>query len=828
MATNTTFPSSAQSEVKTVSEAPPSLFFKSGAMSSAPSIFADCFFLFVAPAERVRAAWMSPMQKSLVLAAVVRHGGTVLNDELATVTGLMSQIKSLERKLRKHLYIVSPADGNARSVAELLVTREHPGAPKGHTSVRASLATSLELSLVQAASVVSCVRPEYISSCVAAGNRLPVDKEDLISAGDLANAFLPRNAATSSSPRSAEIEARRNNVVSSMDKYGRQMEAADVLPSTADRVVTTGGGFISIFFGEPKSSISSVAATSISADVKPTKRMRRSSSSDDEHDRVDERSLRRVHRPRSVQDVEWITPADEAVKHAPAPLAPTPFADLRKLAFIDRTRPFVCQKHRSAAGSNKSSEESGDGGGGDDDAEEVSRQTTSRTENLVVAQNQPILDELAALMSTYEATGDQWRKYAYSKAIGAIKRLSFKIERAEDLRDVPGIGKRILEKISQIIASGTSVKLQVLRSREDVSAMEALVKIWGVGPSTAKRITQHRIFSLPALRSHALLTTLLTPVQLAGLRHYEDLLERIPRGEVELIEQTVREALAAVIPSATRRSQIDLVTCGSYRRGRATSGDVDILICDRHSDNTSGLLQLLVHQLSRSGASAEKFEKAAKQEVDRRPTHPFVVEELTTSFRSMNESHSDTWLGIVQLPDCSSEAGIPSSSCPCIHRPSIRMQCVQTVKDEQGAVVKQENRGGDDEGGPGQQHLNDVKVKRLDDDTNVMKCRSEMKKDGHRFDRGLHLSRRLDIKVYPAAQFPFAVLYFTGSDYFNRSMRLYAQKRGLALSDKELKPVIRIAGDRVHETSHGIMCRSERDVFDALGLPYKDPRERDV
>jgi DNA polymerase lambda len=36
--------------------------------------------------------------------------------------------------------------------------------------------------------------------------------------------------------------------------------------------------------------------------------------------------------------------------------------------------------------------------------------------------------------------------------------------------------------------------------------------------------------------------------------------------------------------------------------------------------------------------------------------------------------------------------------------------------------------------------------------------------------------RRIDIKAYPAHQHPFALLYFTGSDHFNRSMRLYAKK----------------------------------------------------
>lgn len=36
------------------------------------------------------------------------------------------------------------------------------------------------------------------------------------------------------------------------------------------------------------------------------------------------------------------------------------------------------------------------------------------------------------------------------------------------------------------------------------------------------------------------------------------------------------------------------------------------------------------------------------------------------------------------------------------------------------------------------------------------------------------LHHRIDIKYYPREEFAFAVLYFTGSDVFNRKMRLEA------------------------------------------------------
>ena len=42
---------------------------------------------------------------------------------------------------------------------------------------------------------------------------------------------------------------------------------------------------------------------------------------------------------------------------------------------------------------------------------------------------------------------------------------------------------------------------------------------------------------------------------------------------------------------------------------------------------------------------------------------------------------------------------------------------------------------------------------------------------------------RIDLKHYPAEQYAFALLYFTGSDLFNREMRMVAHEKGLILGD---------------------------------------------
>jgi DNA polymerase lambda len=79
-------------------------------------------------------------------------------------------------------------------------------------------------------------------------------------------------------------------------------------------------------------------------------------------------------------------------------------------------------------------------------------------------------------------------------------------------------------------------------------------------------------------------------------------------------------------------------------------------------------------------------------------------------------------------------------------------------------------------------------------------------------------ARRIDIKTYPFCQYSFALLYFTGSAHYNRSMRLVAKKKQLKLTDEYLME--RSGRQR------RMRCDSEAEVFAALGLPYRTPAER--
>jgi DNA polymerase IV len=90
--------------------------------------------------------------------------------------------------------------------------------------------------------------------------------------------------------------------------------------------------------------------------------------------------------------------------------------------------------------------------------------------------------------------------------------------------------------------------------------------------------------------------------------------------------------------------------------------------------------------------------------------------------------------------------------------------------------------------------------------------------------------RRIDFHLAPASQLGAALLYFTGNDVFNRSIRLLARRRGMRLNQRGLyRDVLRGpgggGGKRVTE-GRLVEGADERRIFEVLGVPWRRPEER--
>lgn len=81
------------------------------------------------------------------------------------------------------------------------------------------------------------------------------------------------------------------------------------------------------------------------------------------------------------------------------------------------------------------------------------------------------------------------------------------------------------------------------------------------------------------------------------------------------------------------------------------------------------------------------------------------------------------------------------------------------------------------------------------------------------------IPRRLDIMFTSRAEYPFAILYFTGSASFNTKMRRHALDRGWSMNEHGLTKV-----GTGEKCSHKF--RTERDIFDFLEYPFVTPELR--
>jgi DNA polymerase beta len=146
----------------------------------------------------------------------------------------------------------------------------------------------------------------------------------------------------------------------------------------------------------------------------------------------------------------------------------------------------------------------------------------------------------------------------------------------EDLEGVTGIGDRIQAKIVEIVATGELAAAEKIKKNPKNSVQQDFLKVYGIGPVKAKALVDDvklKLESIADLRAaSAANPDLLNDKQKIGLKYYEDILERIPRSEVEAHDRVIESAFKAT------DTRFIVTVVGSYRRKAETSGDIDVLV----------------------------------------------------------------------------------------------------------------------------------------------------------------------------------------------------------------------------------------------------------
>jgi NAD-dependent DNA ligase len=309
--------------------------------------------------------------------------------------------------------------------------------------------------------------------------------------------------------------------------------------------------------------------------------------------------------------------------------------------------------------------------------------------------NEEFIDLLGKLRTIMIQQREPFRARAYQKAMESIMAYPEDIKSVEQIKKLPGIGSTIVSKLQEYVDTGKIAKLE----KEKENPLNVLTLVYGVGPKKAKDLIDMGITSIAELRKRQ--DEVLNDVQKIGLEHYDDINSRIPRAEIVKYHDALKDTFDATTPEG---SHFDIV--GSYRRGLANSGDIDIIITNSNDDK-----------------------KAFNDFLD-----ALIRSKIVTHVLSRGAHKS---LTIAKLP--------------------------------------------------GMKHF-----------------------------------RRVDFLYTSPKEYPFAVLYFTGSKVFNTLMRQRALDLGYTLNEHGLYKMV--SGKKGSLVDHDF--KNEESIFEFLGMKYKSPTER--
>tara|TARA_B110001469_G_scaffold127677_1_gene149705 strand:+ start:2758 stop:4638 length:1881 start_codon:yes stop_codon:yes gene_type:complete len=298
------------------------------------------------------------------------------------------------------------------------------------------------------------------------------------------------------------------------------------------------------------------------------------------------------------------------------------------------------------------------------------------------------------------SNGEGFKASAYNKTVKVLESMSNDSEiTANNLLSIKGIGQKMVDKVMQIVITGTCPLYDQIKNKVD--PREIFMNIHGVGPTKANQLVKLGINTIQDLRNRIDLDDILNDTQKKGLHWYEDILQKIPRSEIVKHEVFLKNQLKLIDPTA------EVTITGSYRRGKLESGDIDVLVKTPSVKNTSVY---------------EKFLNALFESDE-----PYILENLSRGKKK--------FMGI----------------------------CRSTTNGVNG--------------------------------------------------------RRIDIMFTKPNEYPFAILYFTGSMEFNVKMRNELTKKGFSLNEYCLKNI-----ENKQIIPHN--CITEKDVFQFLGYDYIEPINR--
>lgn len=303
-------------------------------------------------------------------------------------------------------------------------------------------------------------------------------------------------------------------------------------------------------------------------------------------------------------------------------------------------------------------------------------------------------------------TTNAFRYRQINNVLTIIKKYNKKIKRGDDLKDIKGIGKGSIKRIDEILNNGYLKEIHINNQDDkNMKYIKNLESVIGIGTKKASELViKYNIKTVDDLiKNHLQKKIKLNEKILLGLKYYKKCKTNIPRSEITKIDSYLQKKITSV------DLKLFGIICGSYRRLKNKSGDIDLLI-----------------------------------------VHPSVKTLKKLKSYKINYLHL----------------------------------LIKSLKDDKFIVDDMTDKN------PINKYMGFCKYK-----SNPI--------------------RRIDIRYIPYESYYPALLYFTGSGNFNKVMRMKAIKLGYKLNEYG-----------IYKNDKRIKIKSEKDIFDELGMEYIKPENR--
>lgn len=217
-------------------------------------------------------------------------------------------------------------------------------------------------------------------------------------------------------------------------------------------------------------------------------------------------------------------------------------------------------------------------------------------------------DELKKTDDVKKITANNFRIRQLRNVLSVLKKYpeNITIKNYLELKEIDGIGAGTIQRIKEILEKGN---LSEIASFKDTGAekekiINELEGIVGVGRAKALEFFEEGITSVKMLKQKIKKGELEVNEKVElGLKYYGKYQTNIPRKEIDKVYKILEKIITALNKEYKLNDSDKYIfeVCGSYRREKSTSGDIDVLVSkfgskDKSKD-TVNHLELFVNKL---------------------------------------------------------------------------------------------------------------------------------------------------------------------------------------------------------------------------------------